>query len=315
MTERSRQERAACKSAIDNIIDTTLDSSICSDLLGQVAQKIPAEKDYLETMRNLLPETSTDKKGNAVTRWLRSLRKTSNEVEDAPSLPVDPYGGITGEEDRFIPENQKDVSDFLESIGSQNTPAANSPLLRKVRIIVNSDIDLSRSIVQAARSSEEDREYWADQISLSSNIGSYEQEKRELELSHFRIALPVNSILREIGHNFNKPMQNDHPYLLPSEFVYLIMTNGNITNPSDELTKVITLMAYIKDIRKFGSSGQVDWNLSPSNTLLADATYIADHFEQVIGLLPELVTRKTYDRSVIDMLLNHDAQALREGEL
>lgn len=47
----------------------------------------------------------------------------------------------------------------------------------------------------------------------------------------------------------------------------------------------------------------------------ADAAYIADHVEQFMELLPELHARKTYDRTVIEMLLNHEAQALREGEL
>lgn len=273
-------------------------------------------------MNNLTPERPTGRNGNAVTRWIRSLnKKRTNIVSSSPVIEEEGYSDSD-------PSNEPTIIELFELLHPKDDYSPDHSIAQKIRIIAKKDLSLIQHITEAAKTSPDEREYWLDSFYLSKNLKTVapwgnethhfidpDPEQLERELTLFRTALPVNRMLRALGHNCNVPVRNDPPYLTYQGAVALILKDGNITNPSEDLTKAITLITYMEKLQVFKSGSPADGNATTYSRLSADAAYIAEHLEQVMELLPELVTRGTHDRAVIERLLANDTQALREGEL
>jgi len=278
-------------------------------------------------MSNPIPEARPDKNGNVITRWIRSINK--KRYRTAILSPV-----IEDEDDMHdnsAPSHEPEIIELFGLFHPKNDYNPEGSLAQRIRIIAAKDLTLTRRITEAIRNSPDEREYWLDKFHLSKNLRyvyvnesrsviDYDPESLERELQEYRIALSVNAVLRTVGHNCNTPIginptSKEPVHLLYQEAVALVMGNVPAEKPLEDLTKAITMIIYIRGLE--GPNGQfpLDWYASTHTSISADAAYIADHVEKVMELLPELHARKTHDWTVIDMLLNHDAQALREGEL
>jgi hypothetical protein len=258
-------------------------------------------------MSNLTPEVRTDKNGNAVTRWMRSLGKKRQPA--APPAPV-----ATRETPVSIPHYKQVSIELWGILHPMNGYDHSSRLAANIEVISRIDPVLLQRITQSARDNDFDRNHWTDRLHLSDNLNHSDHAKLEEELSAFRTALDVNVILHHLtDHGIAISEQSPHLY---QTTVSLLLNDGVIQNPSSELIQALTVIAYIK-----GQGNAAPWKKGPNevsdiyNSLEADVAYIVDHLDQVVTLLPELISRGTHDHNIIDMLLSSNAQALREGEL
>lgn len=296
---------------------------------SESAAIITKQNGYHRAMSNTIPEASTDKNGNVITRWIRSMNNKRYRTAIPSTL-------IEDEEEMYsnaAPSNEPETIELLGVLHPKNDYNHEGSVAQRIRTIAAEDLTIIQRITEAARNSPDEREYWLDKFHLSKNlraISSYGDKPRYLidhdpeaiqrELREFRIALTVNEVLRTVGHNCNTPIginpTSEEPiHLLYQEAVTLVMENVNVKTPLEDLTKAITMIIHVRGTEGPNVRFPLDWYASMHSSISADAAYIADHVEQVMELLPELHARNTHDWTIIDMLLNHDVQALREGGL
>jgi hypothetical protein len=257
-------------------------------------------------MSNLIPEVRTDKNGNAVTRWIRSLGK-KRSTTSAPAPVIEP-------EDPAVLRSEQATMELLGILHPMGNYGISSPIAAKIMVVFHKDPALLQRITEAAWDHDFDREHWMDRLHLSDKLNYSQPEKLEEELIAFRTAIDVNVMVRHLSDS-GVIINEQSPYLLQAA-VSLILEDGGLKDPSSQMVQALTVIAYLK-----GKPNAVPWKKGPNkvsdiyNSIAADADYIADHLEQVVPLLPELISRSTHDRNIIDILLNSNAQVLRDGEL
>lgn len=252
-------------------------------------------------------ELLTGKTGNAVTRWIRSLGK--KRFHTNISSPVNELERHT----HTLSGKQADM-ELWRIFHSTQDYVEDSCLATNIRVISHTDPVLLQRIIQSVRDEGFERGYWKDRLHHSEDLNHNSPAKLEEELSAFRTSLDVNVMLRHVAnHGIIIDWQSPRLY---QATVSVLLNDGNVKTPSSELVQALALIAYIK-----AQPNAVPWKQGPNktsdiyNSLAADASYIVDHLEQVTLLLPDLISRCTHDWSIIDMLLNSNVQALREGEL
>lgn len=254
-------------------------------------------------MSNLIPEVRTDKNGNAVTRWIRSLgRKTSDRTLPAPALAGRPIN------------REPQIMELCGLLQPTAHYDSHSLLATNLKSIADKDPELLQRITSAARASAAEGDYWESTLRMT-DMTRGTPEDRERKIDRFRISLDINPLLNRISNSGGDVSMNGKASHQFRRVIGTLMIESNISDPPAELTQAVTMITYIKSLHTDASWSEPDGGYTTYKMIEKDAAYIADHLDQVEGLLPELRIRKSYDRATIEMLMNSETQALREGEL
>lgn len=271
-------------------------------------------------MSNLTPEVRTDKNGNAVIRWIRSFtNKKPAAVFPTPVITVtaSPKSetALTTPVASPKPSSEIEAMELCGLLQPTTHYDGNSRLGINANFIARRDPELLQKITHAVRGNAAESEYWEHKLGRSNIIQNGYTDEVEYNLSECHIATAINPLLHIIANidpRIRMHSAEPHQYRIT---VSTLMKEGGITNPPEALAQAVTLISYIKGRHTdeawiAESGGHVSYR-----KIAADAKYIAAHLDQVIGLLPELRSRKAHDRGTIEMLLNADVQVLRDGEL
>lgn len=260
---------------------------------------------YLETMNNnLVPEVRRDKNGNAVTRWIRSLSKNRTPTTlPSPALQQAPR----------TTRNEQAAMELFGVLMPMTQYKPDWSNARNMCVIAEHDLELLNTITRVSRNNVVDADYWADRLDAD-RLATMKPDDLQLELNKYRVALTANTTIHDIAEATNQSMSRSALHM-NNTTVQLLIENGNLHHPDNNLIKALTVISYIKGIQDADAWKPASEGTTVYEGISSDAHYIAEHYEEVMELLPELRSRKTHDKNTIEAMINNDTKVLREGEL
>jgi hypothetical protein len=260
-------------------------------------------------MSNLIPERRADKRGNIVTRWVRSFNnKDSAKNIPAPVAPVRSIVAMTESREK----QYKDLSEYLRECMSFGTRSNIEP---SVETIARYDPELLDRITEVVEDgSEFEGEFWSEMFGNRHIVSDASPKRLEEMLEKCHAAFAVNSLVKRIAGSGGN-LDGDYLSAMQIGDVVNSITRGKVHDNFDATIGAVTMVVYIKQLHLDASWSATDNAYVSYSEILEEAKYIASRAEEVEAILPELLKRNAFDRKTIDALLDAPVRVLMEGAL
>lgn len=258
-------------------------------------------------MSSLIPERRADKRGNIVTRWVRSFgQKNMTKRIPAPVAPPLHLSSVT-----LSPELQKKVSVLCESLKTGVLPSGFGHLPENVEVIAKCDPELLDRIAEAVKADDADLVFWSEQMRQGYDLRDYDQPRLEYVLGKYHASFTIKEALNNIAdHGGNT---RAHLYSRTSyEAIIDVITHGEFP---EEVLPALTLAIYIKGVNEDCTWSSTDKKSIDPASVLKEANFIAGYSDKMDILIPELLKRRVCDSETVARLMENPAQALMEGDL
>lgn len=249
---------------------------------------------------NLIPEKRADKRGNIVTRWVKSFTGGNDSAKKIPS----PGSSVTRSSRKVSSEQRAALIEKFSGVYVDGYG-----LHKNVDYIADKDPALFDRISSAVYEGDSiDRQFWANAIHGGMSI-EYGNDP-EARLRSMREAVAVFPMLRDIATNGGMDIDSNQPYDVIYA-VHEVMNSSKIRNPDEETIAAVAASIYLSD--SYVWMGEV--KTPDYKTIRHEVERLKDKVEDIGRILPELKRRNTLDHDVIESLLSSPSQALNEGEL
>lgn len=258
-------------------------------------------------MSNLIPERRADKRGNIVTRWVRSFSQ-KHALKDIPApAAYTPYlSSIT-----LSPEREQEVKQLCDSLKTGIMPSNFGHLTENVEAIAKCDPELLEQIAEAVNADETDLVFWSERMRQGYDLRDYDQMRLEYVLCKNNASFSIKKALNDIADHGGDTKA--HPYNRTSyEAVIDVITRGEFP---EEVLPALTLAVYIKGVNEDCTWSSTDQKIIDPASVLKEANFIAGYADKMDILIPELLARRTCDSETVERLMGNPAQTLMEGEL
>lgn len=260
-------------------------------------------------MSNLIPERRADKRGNIVTRWVRSFKKKPTQ-----SLPA-PWPSLAMPDLKGNPL-RAEITRLCHVLQPSELLTPSSLLTSNVAYIAKRDPELLERITVASESDSEERDYWEHRLGRGPNLTNKSRNEQRYTISGLKNAFVIHSVLQRIADSGGDITPSGKDRMGMDAMVNgIILTDGEITDPPEQLVEAVTLIAYIKGLHTPDSWDHEDGGYMTFAGISSDAGYIGGRLDEVEAMLPELRARKAFDRATIEALRDSPSQVMRDGEL
>lgn len=259
-------------------------------------------------MSNLIPERRADKRGNIVTRWVRSF----SQKKPSKSIPA-PWPSTAMPDLKGNPLETEIA--HLCTVLQPSKAMSPSSLVSNVSYIAQHDVDLLNRITAAAETSRDECSYWEFRLARGQVLVKKSREDKQYAISNLRNTFAVKSALDRIAASGGDIMPNGTDRMGMDSSVNGILRDGELIDPPEQFVEAVTMIAYIKGTHTPDSWDEEDGGYLGYSDISDDAGYIGGRLDEIALMLPELRARKAYDRATIEALRDSPAQVLRSGEL
>jgi hypothetical protein len=243
--------------------------------------------------KNLVQVQRPDRNGKMVTRWVRPDTATARKVEQVP--PAAPAS------------NRRSALTASDAIWGKELGVSVSRI-RIVNYLEKAMPDVLDSIVEHVESDSDMAVNLRDVLELHRFDHETDEDNRDY-LEHMLIVQPfTKKVMVDVVGEKEDDWTRDVMYRMEK----IVRDMGSVSGPINaDTTKAIILVALTKDIHNEFRGDLADFYLEHE----ADISYIADHIEEVEGVLPLLKERRTCDRKVIQELISTPSKAFTSGAL
>jgi hypothetical protein len=262
-------------------------------------------------MRNLIPESRTDKNGITSTRWVKP-DLSPNLVSAAIPMPIASMekpidltyevlvirGLLQAKNDTVHTDRM--IGDNLRYIAERDTG-----LLNQIKIVASENEPASFIVRNLIKKDG----FYEVNSPVSVRDPHFNPEEAMQDIGTALHLIPLCSRL-EARLGFDEFELGTEGHML-IQSVTRTLKRENVTGLSAERTLALAMVAYVRDTIDFGEGDDEISYIEIENEI----DYIVGHLDEVESLLPELHARKAYDQETIESLLNAPAQAIRNGLL
>lgn len=262
-------------------------------------------------MRNLIPESRTDKNGITSTRWVKPYPSFNFSGSAIPmpiasvQEPVDLTYEVLiirellqSENDTF--HTSRMIGDNLRYIGDRDVE-----LLMRIKAVASGNPLASFMLRNLVKKDG----FYATNSPMSVRDPNFAPEQGMKEIDTALHIIPLCSRL-ETRLGFDEFEFGAEGYML-IQSVTRTLKREDVTGLSAERTLALAMVTYVRDSIDFGEGDDEISYTGVENEI----DYIVDHLDEVESLLTELYARKAYDQETIESLLSAPAQAIRSGLL
>lgn len=258
-------------------------------------------------MSDLIPERRADKRGNIVTRWVRSFSKQgSAKTIPAPLVSTSHLSSIA-----LSPDRKALVDKLCDSLKTGVMPRDFRHLAENVEVIAKSDPELFDRIAKSVDSHDADLLFWSERMRQGYDLRDYDQLRLEYVLRKNHASFTIKDALNRIADHGGETKAHQHNRVSYEEIIDVI-THGEFP---EEVILPLTLAIYLK-----GANEDCTWSSTEQKSIdpasvLKEAQFIADYADKMDILIPELLARRTCDSETVKRLMKNPATALMEGSL
>lgn len=258
-------------------------------------------------MSNLIPERRADKRGNIVTRWVRSFSKQGAGKTIPAPLASTSYLSSTA----LSHENRTLVNNLCDSLKTGVMPRDFGYLTENVEVIAKSDPELVERIAKSVDADDADLVFWSERLRQGYDLRDYDQPRMEYVLRKNHASFAIKEALNRIaghGGDTKAHLYNQVSY----EAIIDVITHGEFP---EEVILPLTLAVYIKGVNEDCTWSSTDQKIIDPASVLEEAQFMAGYADKMDVLVPELLARRTCDSETVNRLMTNPATALMEGSL